>query len=135
MLRKRCCPPRLLRQHCGRTLKDAEERKLAQCLIPCACLTTPALPVPAVPAVPIAARSAGARFRPTYIPDAADKIDAEGIDKFETAAHDTAVAQQQVTYGLHLRARPQVRHRRGGVGRGGVKVGGVGSMWSGAEWS
>lgn len=52
--------------------------------------------------------SAGSKFVPTYIPEAADKIDGEGIDKFETAAHDTAVAQQHVTYGLHLRSRPQV---------------------------
>ncbi|KAI7838635.1 hypothetical protein COHA_007562 [Chlorella ohadii] len=49
---------------------------------------------------------AGTKFKPSYIPDAADKIDGEGISKFETAEHDTAVAQQQVTYGLHVRARP-----------------------------
>lgn len=41
-------------------------------------------------------RSAGAKFKPSYIPEAADKIDGEGISKFETAEHDTAVAQQQV---------------------------------------
>lgn len=49
---------------------------------------------------------AGTKFKPSYIPEAADKIDGEGISKFETAEHDTAVAQQQVTYGLHVRARP-----------------------------
>ncbi|KAL4422274.1 hypothetical protein ABPG75_008471 [Micractinium tetrahymenae] len=49
----------------------------------------------------------GSKFVPSYIPEAADKVDGEGIDKFETAAHDTAVAQQQVTYGLHVRSRPQ----------------------------
>lgn len=57
---------------------------------------------------------AGSKFVPTYIPEAADKIDGEGIDKFETAAHDTAVAQQHVTYGLHLRSRPQDGAANGG---------------------
>lgn len=40
--------------------------------------------------------SAGAKFIPSFIPEASDKIDTEGINKFETAAHDTAVAQQHV---------------------------------------
>jgi hypothetical protein len=44
---------------------------------------------------------------PSYIPEASDQpVDGSGIDKFETAAHDTAVAQQDVTYGLLLRAPP-----------------------------
>lgn len=55
---------------------------------------------------------------PSYIPEASDKVDTEGINKFETAAHDTAVAQQDVTYGLHVRARPQV-----GAGPGGTRAG------------
>jgi G-patch domain len=38
-------------------------------------------------------------YKPSYVPEAAEKIDS-GIDKFETAEHDSAVAQQEVTYGL-----------------------------------
>ncbi|EFN53037.1 hypothetical protein CHLNCDRAFT_53994 [Chlorella variabilis] len=59
----------------------------------------------AAAAVPV--RTVGSKFMPSYIPEASDKVDTEGINKFETAAHDTAVAQQDVTYGLHVRARPQ----------------------------
>lgn len=33
-------------------------------------------------------------------------MDAAGIAKFETAEHDTAEAQQEVTYGLVKRSRP-----------------------------
>ena len=59
----------------------------------------------------------GAKFRPSFVPEASDVIDASE-DKFETAAHDTITAQQSdVTYGLLLRARPQVCV--GGWGGGG----------------
>ena len=38
------------------------------------------------------------------MPEASDKeVDITGIEKFETAEHDTAVAQQAVTYGLQMR--------------------------------
>ncbi|GAB4821489.1 hypothetical protein N2152v2_008535 [Parachlorella kessleri] len=50
-------------------------------------------------------RVAGGKFRPTYLPEAADRIDAEGIDKFEVAGPE--VAQEKVTYGLQQRSRPQ----------------------------
>lgn len=50
-------------------------------------------------------RAGPAKFRPSYVPEAADKIDAQGIDKFETSAHDTAIAQENVTYGLIKRER------------------------------
>ena len=55
----------------------------------------------------IACRVAGGKFRPTYLPEAADRIDAQGIDKFEVAGPE--VAQEKVTYGLQQRSRPQVR--------------------------
>lgn len=55
-------------------------------------------------ACPCACRTGGGKFRPTYLPEAADRIDAEGIDKFEVAA---AEQQAPVTYGLVQRARPQ----------------------------
>lgn len=60
---------------------------------------------PHSPSSPACSTGAG-KFKPSYLPDAADKVEGEGIEKFETAAHDTAVAQQAVTYGLHLRSRP-----------------------------
>lgn len=44
---------------------------------------------------------------PTFVPEVGEKIDANGINNFETAQHDTAVAQQDVTYGLLLRGRPE----------------------------
>jgi hypothetical protein len=50
--------------------------------------------------------AASGKFKPSYLPEAADKVEGEGIEKFETAEHDTAVAQQAVTYGLHVRSRP-----------------------------
>ena len=66
-----------------------------------------ALPAATCPPPPQHCCRAGTRFMPSYIPEASDQpVDGSGIDKFETAAHDTAVAQQDVTYGLLLRARP-----------------------------
>ncbi|KAL4855957.1 hypothetical protein ACK3TF_003714 [Chlorella vulgaris] len=49
----------------------------------------------------------GAKYVPTFVPEVGEKIDANGINNFETAQHDTAVAQQDVTYGLLLRGRPE----------------------------
>jgi len=52
------------------------------------------------------------KFAPTFMPDstttAADTIDPKDINKFETAAHDTAVAQHDVSYGLQVRNRPEI---------------------------
>lgn len=42
------------------------------------------------------------KFKPSYLPESADQIDAQGIDKFETAAHDAA-PKQEVSYGLQKR--------------------------------
>jgi G patch domain and KOW motifs-containing protein len=39
---------------------------------------------------------------------AADTIDPKDINKFETAAHDTAIAQHDVSYGLQVRNRPEI---------------------------
>jgi hypothetical protein len=50
----------------------------------------------------------GGKFRPSYLPEAADKIDAEGIDKFESMGPE--VAQGKVTYGLQQRLRPAQVH-------------------------
>jgi hypothetical protein len=44
-------------------------------------------------------------YAPSYIPEAVDRVDATGIDKFEASVHDTAVAQETVTYGLINRKR------------------------------
>ena len=60
---------------------------------------------------PAARRTGAGKFRPSYLPEAADKIDEEGISKFETAAHDLAAAGAPVTYGLQQRQRPTVRAR------------------------
>jgi G patch domain/KOW motif-containing protein len=49
-----------------------------------------------------------------------EAVDGAGIDKFETAAHDTATAQGDVTYGLIQRQRPDGAgpSATGGGGRG-----------------
>jgi G patch domain/KOW motif-containing protein len=53
-----------------------------------------------------ARRTGRATFVPSFIPDAAaDAIDVQGIDNFQTAEHDTAVAQKDVAYGLIKRER------------------------------
>jgi len=46
-----------------------------------------------------------ATFKPSYIPESADDIGAEGIHKFETSRVDTAISQDHVTYGLIKRER------------------------------
>lgn len=48
---------------------------------------------------------AGQSFVPSFIPQATDAIDSQGISKFETAEHDTEEAQREVTYGLIKRRR------------------------------
>lgn len=51
-------------------------------------------------------RSARQGYVPSFVPDAADTQEiAQGIEHFQTAAHDTSVAQQNVTYGL-IRQNP-----------------------------
>jgi G patch domain/KOW motif-containing protein len=46
-------------------------------------------------------------FVPSFIPDAAGAEEvSQGIEHFQTAAHDTAEAQQDVTYGLIKRQNP-----------------------------
>ena len=47
-------------------------------------------------------RSARPGYVPSYVPEgtAEEKAIAQGIDNFQTAEHDTAVAQQDVSYGL-----------------------------------
>lgn len=51
-------------------------------------------------------RSAKPAYVPSYIPEGGeDNVVAQGIDNFQAAEHDTADAQQDVTYGLIKRTR------------------------------
>jgi G patch domain and KOW motifs-containing protein len=46
------------------------------------------------------------KLRPSFIPEASHRAEgAEGIDGFEASVHDTAVAQEQATYGLNERIK------------------------------
>lgn len=74
------------------------------------CLTpTNALQTLSPHKLPFFYRFGAQKFAPTFVPDstAADTIDPKDINKFETAAHDTAVAQHNVAYGLQVRNRPE----------------------------